>query len=366
VSDDTRRRLEDAGRRPAPPPDPAFAERLEARLLAVAATPPAPEPGGPPPRVSRGRWLALAGATLGALAVAVVLLSRAPGAGAPLELAQPVNVEVALADGTALEVADGLTLPEGAVIRVGEGGFARIGEVELHPGDVGTVREGRVEVERDQDVGSVSETPTPPMDRPTDRATPRPSAAPDRTPRTTPGPTPKPSPKPTSAPDRTPRPSPTPTAPPATPTPEPTPEPTATPDPSPSPSLTVRPRLRAHANPAGNRVVLRWTATRRAASYVLVITRSRVSPAPEPIFPGARFSRTFDAAPDRWLRFRVLDPVVEVKVMVVALGRHGQEVSRSRIVTVPMGDTLADGEPTASVPPPDDPPPASDPPADGG
>ncbi len=34
MSDETRRRLEEAGSRPVQPPDPAFAERLEARLSA--------------------------------------------------------------------------------------------------------------------------------------------------------------------------------------------------------------------------------------------------------------------------------------------------------------------------------------------
>ena len=47
MSDDPRRDLEEAGRRAAPPPDPEFADRLEARLLAVAGTPaPAPAPRG--------------------------------------------------------------------------------------------------------------------------------------------------------------------------------------------------------------------------------------------------------------------------------------------------------------------------------
>jgi hypothetical protein len=110
--------------------------------------------------------------------------------------------------------------------------------------------------------------------------------------------------------------------------------------------LTARPRLRAHANPAGDRVVFRWTATLRAASYLVIVTRSRVSPAPDPVYPGARVFREFLTAPDRWLRFRVLDPVVEVKLMVVALGRHGHEVSRSRIATVTTGGEVAAEVPT--------------------
>ena len=118
--------------------------------------------------------------------------------------------------------------------------------------------------------------------------------------------------------------------------------------------LTFRPRLRAHANPAGDRVVLRWTATRRAASYLLIVTRSRVGPAPDPVYPGSQVFRQFAAAPDHWLRFRVLDPVVEVKVMVVALGPHGHEVSRSRIVTVTTGGDVTGEVPAGPDPPPDD------------
>jgi hypothetical protein len=371
VSDETRRRLEEAGRRTAPAPDPAFADRLEARLLAVAESPePGPAGGAPAPvRRPRRRWLVLAGATVGALAVAVVLLSSRVGeAPVPLALAQPVNVEVALRDGTVLADPDGFELPDGAVITVGEGGSARIGRVLLRPGDVATIESGRVRVEHDQPIGALPETTAPATPRPTERTTPRPSREPERTPRPTaestrkPGATPKP--------DRTPKPTPEPTAPPATPAPTPTsPPPTAEPTPTPgptSPALTARPRLRAHANPAGNRVLVRWTATRRAASYVVVVTRSRIGPAPEPVYPGARFARTFDAAPERWIRFRVLDPVVEVRVMVVALGRHGHEVSRSRIVTVATGDTLGGVVDDPPPPPGDDPPADPDPPPDEG
>ena len=57
MSDDLTRRLEEAARRSAPPPDEAFADALEQRLLAVGAslapaTPP-PEPPRPPRRAGR-------------------------------------------------------------------------------------------------------------------------------------------------------------------------------------------------------------------------------------------------------------------------------------------------------------------------
>ncbi len=344
MSDDMQKRLEEAGGRPVPPPDPAFAERLEARLLAVGGTSPVPpEPTGPRRSPARRRWsIALAAAALGALAVALVLTVGPSGTPVPVpELAQPVNVTVALADGTELDATDGLSLPDGAVITVGVGGSASIQGQQLQPGDVATIEHGRPRIVHDRPIGVVTQTPGRATPRPTPRPTPRQTPVPERTPRPTAPPTPRPTPKPTPtpAPDRTP----TPTA-----TPEPTPKPTPpveigpppTPSPSPAP-LTARPRLRAHANPAGNRVVFRWTATRRAASYLLIVTRSRVGPAPDPVYPGAKVFREFANAPGRWLRFRVLDPVVEVKLMVVALGPHGHEVSRSRIVTLTTGGEVA-------------------------
>ena len=54
MNDDTRRRLEQAGGRPVPEPDPAFADRLEARLLAVAATSPVPAEPPPGPSARQG------------------------------------------------------------------------------------------------------------------------------------------------------------------------------------------------------------------------------------------------------------------------------------------------------------------------
>ena len=40
-----------------------------------------------------------------------------------------------------------------------------------------------------------------------------------------------------------------------------------------------------------------------------------------------------------------MDPVVEVRVMVVALGPHGHEVSRSRIAVIPTGgEVVVEGE----------------------
>ena len=240
-----------------------------------------------------------------------------------------------------LENPDGLRLPEGAVVTVGDGGSARIGDTVLRPGDVATIEHGRVEVEHDQPVGAASGD----LDRHAARDAPA-DAAGHRRPR---GRTPKPTAQPTAQadaqadarprshaqadrdPDRA--------------TADAGPDPVADADrrahavaTAPAPHLTARPRLRAHANPAGNRVLVRWTATRRARSYVLIVTRSRVGPAPDPGVPGlARSSASSRRPRSGGSGSGSLDPVVEVRVMVVALGRHGHEVSRSRIAVVPTG-----------------------------
>ena len=80
---------------------------------------------------------------------------------------------------------------------------------------------------------------------------------------------------------------------------------------------------------------MRWTATRRAHSYLLIVTRSRVAPAPDPVYPGGKVMRTFAHPPLTAFRFGILPRVEEVRVLVIALGRYGHEVSRSVIVVVP-------------------------------
>ena len=75
-------------------------------------------------------------------AVVVLLVMGQPAKAPQLALAQAVNVQVTLSDGTHLENPDGLSLPDGAVVTVGDGGFALIGGTELHPGDVATIAQG--------------------------------------------------------------------------------------------------------------------------------------------------------------------------------------------------------------------------------
>jgi hypothetical protein len=345
VSDDLRRRLDEAGRRPAPPPDPAFADSLEERLLAVRASlPSAPAPVPPArsrPRIPVGRWVTAAAVAAVIVLVAGLglgLLRPDPTPSLGLALAGPVNVEVALADGTILEDPDGLLLPEGAVVTVGEGGSARIGDTVLRPGDVVVVEGDRLEVQRPTPVGAVPD-PTPgPTARPA--ATERPATSEPTTP-------------PPDRPDATATPSPAPTAPPAR-TAEPTPPPartdppaTAQPTPTPTPAI-LRPRLRARLVD-GPRIAIRWTATVGAARYVLVATASRSGPAADPAYPGARVIGTFAAPPERAVRIRVPDGIVEVRLMVVALREDGRVLRRSRIVTIAIP---VPGEPLGSSPSP--------------
>ena len=339
MSDDPRRALEEAGRRSAPAPDPDFADRLEARLLAVATSsvpPPVPSGSGRP--TGRRRGIVLAGAAASVVALVALFALRWPGSGpvpAP-ELAQQVNVQVALSDGTVLDNPVGVPLPDGATITVGEGGYALIAGTELHPGDVAIIQQGRIQVEHNQQAiasgtASPSSRPTPTKPPGTPRHTSQPGGAthsPTGTPPASGGPRVTPSPKPTPKPTPTPRPTPEPT-------PQPTPTPTATPTPTPQVVLTARPRLHARLVAGGTKIAVRWTATRRAHSYLLIVTRSRVAPAPDPVYPGGKVMRTFAHPPVTAFRFGILPRVEEVRVIVIALGRYGHEVSRSVIVVVP-------------------------------
>jgi hypothetical protein len=334
VSDDVRERLEDAGSSPVTGPDPAFADALEARLRLVAATLP---PHQPRRRAfGFGRAAAGAGVVLAAAALLVIIgvsaMSLRPGPAPVPTLAGSVNVEVELADGTVLEDPNGLLLPEGAVVTVNEGGSARIGDTVLSPGDVATVRDGRIDVER-APIGvratptGVSMTPPPPTPTaapPARTASPVPTGRPDQSAGSTAAPT--------RQPDPTGRPV--------------TAAPTAT-----SAPAILRPRLRARLLD-GPRIAVTWTETLRARSYVLVVTRSRSGPARDPVYPGSRVLGEFATPPETPLRYRVPDGIVEVRLMVVALRADGSVLRRSGIVTViiPVPDTSGSGSVVGPVP----------------
>ncbi len=329
MSDDVRRRLEDAGSSPVAGPDAAFADALEARLRAVGASLPPHQPLPP-----RRRWSGFGRRAAGAVVVAAVVVALGVTVVGPRlvpaqaqTLVHPVNVAVVLTDGTILEDPDGLVLPEGAVITVYPGGSARIGDTDLSPGDVATVRDGRLDVDR----APVAVVATPSGGQVAPTPSMRTDAPPARTP----------TPAPTASPGRSPAPTPFPTRNPAVTDSAATPAPTATPAPA-----ILRPRLRARLI-SGPRIAVTWTETLRARRYVLVVTRSRSGPAGDPVYPGSRVLGEFATPPESPLRYRVPDGVIEVRLMVVALRADGSVLRRSNIVTVTV---TASADTTGSVP----------------
>lgn len=356
MNDDVRRLLEVAGHREVPPVADTFADGLEARLMTVAAGLPAavavpgtdgPVTAGPSGQRPSPRWLV---AGLGA-ALAVVVLSvlvgqprQAPDVTSiPIAaLEEPVGVEVVLPGGEVLEDPDGLYLPSGAIVRVGEGGSARIGDTLLGPGDTATVDEDRVIIERASRQGIVPGTRTGRSAASSGQGSPVPTRAaggPDASltapPAVSPGPTrspagpasPEPTPVPVAQPTRTPS------------APDPTTAPTASPAPTPTPPI-LRPILRARLI-SGPRVAVRWTATYRARSYVLLVTTSRTGTPPDPVYPGSRVLGEFAVPPERALRYRVPAGVVELKLQVLALRGNGTVLRRSRIVTITVPQATA-------------------------
>ena len=348
MSDDPRGLLDEAGSRPAPDPDPAFVDALDQRLRAVAASRPQAADAGDPShdrpaalRSARSRRRRLTGAisalaVAGVVAVAVIVTWTGSAPRPPSTLDASVNVEVALADGTILEDPAGLVLPDGAVITVGAGGSARIGSTVLEPGDVATVRDGRIDIRHPATGAVASPGGGPPSLAPA-------SPAPTRRPVSVVAPTATP----TAA-----RPTPAVTTPPATRTPGAS-EASATPRTTPSATPAIRrPRLRARLL-ENRRVAVTWTATERARSYVLVVTRSRSGPARDPVYPGSRVLGEFLVPPPTPLRYRVPDGVLETRLMVVALRRDGSVLRRSNIVIVsipPAGDTTGSGQDATPAP----------------
>ena len=144
MSDETRRRLEQAGSRPVPEPDPAFADAAGGSAAGGRR-----DVAGPA-RAHRTRPLAGAATTVDRAGPrGAERPRRRPGrhASGP-RTANPAlrrclrvrsTSTVALTDGTVLDATDGLSLPDGAVVTVGEGGYARIGDQVLRAGDVVTI-----------------------------------------------------------------------------------------------------------------------------------------------------------------------------------------------------------------------------------
>ncbi len=334
MTDEIRHQLEAAGRRPAPEPGPEFADALEARLMAVA-TNRAPAVAQPPRRRwgrlrLPERWLRVR-LTAGVAVLAVVLIGVAVAGGLAdrgtpnLELTGATNVEVALADGTTLVNPDGLLLPDGAVIRVGVEGAARIGDVQLGAGDVATVADRRLRIDRRGMTGLVE---------PGDSVAPASSAAPASS--TSPSASPTKAP-PASQPPQTPRPAGTAAAFATPPSDRPTPSSTVSPRTSSAPTVDVV-RLKLSAKAVGpSDIGAIWTGLPKASSYVLVASASRQGPAADPRYPGSTVIGEFAYPPKDPLRFRVPSGVGQIRLMVVALTADGSELTRSNIVTVPLG-----------------------------
>ncbi|HUV11661.1 MAG TPA: hypothetical protein VMX12_11840, partial [Acidimicrobiia bacterium] len=102
------------------PVDPAFADRLEARLTAVHGTLAADAAESAVPRASRPwRRVVLAAACLLVMVAAVALAApSSPDRDLALEAAS--DARVVLPDGTVVEVEAGLALPDGTVITAGD------------------------------------------------------------------------------------------------------------------------------------------------------------------------------------------------------------------------------------------------------
>jgi len=325
MSDDVRRDLEAAGERPVPEPRAGVADALEERLLTVART---PTPADPSP--SRRGW-PTRGLVTG-LATLVVVLGLVVGSdildrpSVAFELSDPVNVEVVLLDGTTLVDPEGLVLPDAAIVRIGVGGSARIGDVLLGAGDVATVEDSGLRIDRSPRAGVSQSTPS--KTPATRTETPTPSPKPTDPVR----PTASASASPTSRPDGSgsPKPTPTRTSEPATKTASPETQPPS------KPPVDVRP-LKLSAKAVGpSEVGALWTGTPGARRYILVASSSRDGAAADPVYPGSAIIGTFTRPPDKPLFFRIRSGVVELRLLVVALNADGAEISRSNVATVSL------------------------------
>lgn len=120
MTDDLERRLTQAGQRPTPDADAAFADGLEDRLRLMAADR-ARHP-------SRSTWWRPAGALVAAAAVVVtaVLVMTPSSDRAPLEVTVAGDAKIVLPDGTAFDGNRAIDLPDGTTIITGPDGSATI------------------------------------------------------------------------------------------------------------------------------------------------------------------------------------------------------------------------------------------------
>lgn len=135
--DELTERLTHLGQAPTPPPDPAFANRLDAHLRTL-------HHDGAPVR-SRFRGWALAGAA-GVVAVVAVLASTLVGGEPVVVMTAAADTEVVLPGEAATPGSAGQRLPDGARIVVSPDGEAVVGGVVLGPGAEAVVVGDRLEV----------------------------------------------------------------------------------------------------------------------------------------------------------------------------------------------------------------------------
>ncbi|HKY76014.1 MAG TPA: hypothetical protein VJS45_07735 [Acidimicrobiia bacterium] len=136
------RRLREVGQSPVPPPDPAFATMLEARLRAGAL---APEPAlRPASQQPRRVWFPVAAvAAVLTLVLGSVAVLRDGGEDV-VRVASATDTVVVLPDGTVGPATPGLELPDGSRLQTGNDGHLVAGGTELGPKQEATVEDGTV------------------------------------------------------------------------------------------------------------------------------------------------------------------------------------------------------------------------------
>jgi len=142
--------LENAGARRTPAPRADFVSELEARLLAEPTPTRASATFGgvAPSRARRAPALVAAAVAVAALGLVGVLVVRQDEPSHPrVSLASATDTVVELPNGTQVPGHEGLKLPDGAIVRTGPDGHAAVGNVDLGPGQVAVVDEGRIKIE---------------------------------------------------------------------------------------------------------------------------------------------------------------------------------------------------------------------------
>ncbi len=160
--DDLDARLESVAGR-VPPPDPAFSDRLEARLTAVhqlVADEPAPHP-------ARRVWLRPLLAAVCLIVVVAAVALAAPSSDDPvLALDAASDARVVLPDGSVVDAEAGLELPDGTTITAGDDAVV-IDGTTVAPGQTVVIRDGEVRFEASPDDPVAAPPERPVGDRPT-------------------------------------------------------------------------------------------------------------------------------------------------------------------------------------------------------